>query len=106
MISVKIFVNEDGMIDGYVVSGHSGTAARGQDIVCAGVSALTQSALLGIMEHLHRTVNYDIASGNLEMRLIESPNDCTEAILRTMYMGLAEIEKISPKGIQIQEVKG
>ena len=106
MISVKIFVNEDRMIDGYAVSGHSGTAARGQDIVCAGVSALTQSALLGIMEHLHRTVNYDIASGNLEMRLIESPNDCTEAILRTMYMGLAEIEKISPKGIQIQEVKG
>ena len=106
MISVKIFVNEDGMIDGYAVSGHSGTAARGQDIVCAGVSALTQSALLGIMEHLHRTVNYDIASGNLVMRLIESPNDCTEAILRTMYMGLAEIEKISPKGIQIQEVKG
>ena len=106
MISVKIFVNEDRMIDGYAVSGHSGTAARGQDIVCAGVSALTQSALLGMMEHLHRTVNYDIASGNLEMRLIESPNDCTEAILRTMYMGLAEIEKISPKGIQIQEVKG
>ena len=106
MISVKIFVNEDRMIDGYAVSGHSGTAARGQDIVCAGVSALTQSALLGMMEHLHRAVTYDIASGNLEMRLIESPNDCTEAILRTMYMGLAEIEKISPKGIQIQEVKG
>jgi len=39
VISVKIFVNEDGMIDGYAVSGHSGTAARGQDIVCAGVSA-------------------------------------------------------------------
>ena len=106
MILVEIFTNADGMIAGYRVTGHSGTAKHGQDIVCAGVSALTQSALLGIMEHLHRTVDYDIASGNLEMRLIESPNDCTEAILRTMYMGLAEIEKISPKGIQIQEVKG
>ena len=83
MISVKIFVNEDGMIDGYAVSGHSGTAARGQDIVCAGVSALTQSALLS-----------------------EPPDERSEAILRTMWMGLAEIEKISPKGIQIQEVKG
>ena len=105
MISVKIFVNEDGMIDGYAVSGHSGTAARGQDIVCAGVSALTQSALLGIMEYLHRTVDYDIASGNLKMRLKE-PDDSTEAILRTMYMGLAEVQKISPKDVQIQEVKG
>ena len=106
MISVKIFVNEDGMIDGYAVSGHSGTAARGQDIVCAGVSALTQSALLGIMEHLHRAVTYDIASGNLDMRLDAPPDECTEAILRTMYMGLAEIEKISPKGIKIHEIRG
>ena len=58
------------------------------------------------MEHLHRAVTYYIASGNLEIRLQEPPYDCTEAILRTMYMGLAEIEKISPKGIRIQEVKG
>ena len=106
MILVEILTNENGLITGYRVTGHSGTAKHGQDIVCAGVSALTQSALLGIMEHLHRTVNYDIASGNLTVRLTEPPNDCTEAILRTMYMGLAEIEKISPKGIQIQEVKG
>ena len=106
MISVEIFTNADGMIAGYCVKGHSGTAKRGQDIVCASVSALTQSALLGIIEHLHRTVDYDIASGNLEMWLSEPPDDRTEAILRTMYIGLAEIEKISPKGIQIQEVKG
>ena len=105
MISIEIFTNEGGMIAGYCVSGHSGTAAHGEDIICAGVSALTQAALLGIMEHLHRTVDYDIASGNLKMRLKE-PDDSTEAILRTMYMGLAEIEKISPKGIRIQEVKG
>jgi len=106
VISVEIFTNADGMIVGYRVKGHSGTAEHGQDIVCAGVSALTQSALLGIMEHLHRTAIYDIASGNLEMRFSEPPDDCTEAILRTMYMGLAEIEKISPKGVRIQEVKG
>ena len=106
MISVEIVTNEYGMITGCRVAGLSGTAERGEDIVCAGVSALTQSALLGIMEHLHRAVTYDIAaSGNLNMRLKE-PDDSTEAILRTMYMGLAEIEKISPKGIRIQEVKG
>ncbi|WP_313990465.1 ribosomal-processing cysteine protease Prp [uncultured Selenomonas sp.] len=106
MISAEILTNEDGMITGYRVSGHSGTAAHGEDIVCAGVSALTQSALLGIMEHLHRAVSYDMASGNLSVRLITPPDDYTEAILHTMYMGLAEIEKISPKGIRIQEVKG
>ena len=106
MISVEIVTNEYGMITGCRVAGHSGTAERGEDIVCAGVSALTQSALLGIMEHLHRTVNYDIASGNLEMQLNDAPDDFTEAILRTMYMGLAEIAKTSPKGLRIYEIKG
>ena len=106
MILVEILTNENGLITGYRVTGHSGTAKHGQDIVCAGVSALTQSALLGIMEHLHRAVTYDIASGNLRVRLSEPPDERSEAILRTMWMGLAEIEKISPKGIQIQAVKG
>ena len=106
MILVEIFTNADGMITGYCVEGHSDMAEHGHDIVCAGVSALTQSALLGIMEHLHRTVIYDIASGNLDMRLMEPPDDCSEAILRSMYIGLTEIEKVSPKDIQIQEVKG
>lgn len=106
MITVDIFTNQAGLITGSRVAGHSGTAAHGQDIVCAGVSALTQAALLGIMEHLHRTVTYDIASGNLDMRLDEPPDECTEAILRTMYMGLVEIEKISPEGIEIHEIRG
>ena len=106
MIAVDIFTNHRGQITGCRVKGHSGTAEHGQDIVCAGVSALTQSALLGIMEHLHRAGTYDIASGNLDMRLDAPPDECTEAILRTMYMGLAEIEKISPKGIKIHEIRG
>ena len=106
MITVDIFTNQAGLITGSRVAGHSGTAAHGQDIVCAGVSALTQAALLGIMEHLHRAVTYDIASGNLDMRLDAPPDACTEAILRTMYMGLREIEKISPKGIEIYEIRG
>ena len=106
MILVEIFTNADGMITGYCVEGHSDMAEHGHDIVCAGVAALTQSALLGIMEHLHRAVNYDMASGYLEMWLLNPPDDCTEAILRSMYIGLTEIEKVSPKDIQIQEVKG
>ena len=39
MIKVKIFFQPDGRISGFDVSGHSGTAAEGEDIVCAGVSS-------------------------------------------------------------------
>ena len=103
MIKIEIFKNRDGKISGYEVTGHSGTAARGEDIICAGVSALAQSALWGIGEHLHREVDYEVASGKLSMRLKGVPDDLTEAVLQPMLYGMREIEKLSPKAVRINE---
>ena len=101
MIEIRIFSQTDGKISGFSVTGHSGTAERGQDIVCAGVSSLTQTALLGIMEYLHREVDYDIASGKLTVRLKSAPDDLTEAIMQSMLLGLIEIQKLSPEAVRI-----
>ena len=102
MIKVEIF-KKNGKISGYEVTGHSGTANRGEDIVCAGVSALAQSALWGIGEYLHREVDYEVASGKLSMKLKGDPDDLTEAVLQPMLFGLTEIAKISPQAVRINE---
>ena len=97
MIEIDIYEERDGRISAFSVHGHSGTAPKGRDIVCAGVSALAQTALLGLGRHLHRDIDYHIdPSGDLRMKLREAPDDFTEAILRTMCLGLEEIKKISP----------
>ena len=101
MIRVKVFSNSDGKISGFTVTGHSDTAARGEDIVCAGVSSLAQTALLGLGEYLHRDLDYSVASGKLSMKLRCAPDSLTEAILQTMLLGLIEIEKLSPKAVRI-----
>ena len=101
MIEIRVFSKSDGKISGFSVTGHSGTAERGQDIVCAGVSSLTQTALLGIMEYLHREVDYDVASGKLLVKLRCVPDDLTEAILQSMLLGLMEIQKLSPEAVRI-----
>ena len=103
MIKVDIFSQSDGKISGFSVAGHSGTADRGQDIVCAGVSSLTQTALLGRGEYLHREMDYSLASGKLTMKLKGAPDDLTESILETMLLGLIEIEKISPEAVRISK---
>ena len=94
-----------GKISGFSVTGHSGQEKRGYDIVCAGVSALTQTALLGIGEHLHREVDFDMSSGKLEVKLKSAPDDLTEAIFKTMHLGLREIEKINPEAVKIEEIR-
>lgn len=101
MIEIRVLSQADGKASGFTVTGHSGTAERGRDIVCAGVSALTQTALLGIMEYLHREVDYDVASGKLSVRLKSAPDDLTEAILQSMLLGLTEIQKLSPEAVHI-----
>lgn len=103
MIEVSIFLSQGERISGFQVTGHSGTAARGEDIICAGVSALAQSALWGIGEHLHREVDYKVASGKLSMRLRGASDDLTEAVLQPMLYGMREIEKLSPKAVRINE---
>ena len=103
MIKVRIFKESTDRIVGFEVAGHSGTAAHGQDIVCAGVSSLTQTALLGLGEHLHRDMDYSVASGKLKMQLKGAPDELTETLLQTMLLGLMEIAKLSPEAVQIQE---
>jgi uncharacterized protein len=103
MIKIKIFRQNDGKVSGFSVNGHSGTAEHGEDIVCAAVSSLAQTALLGVGKHLHRQLDYKVASGDLYMKLKDEPDDLTEAILETMILGLLEIENINPQGVRITE---
>ena len=54
--------------DGIEISGHAGYAETGKDIVCAGVTALTQT-LIRSLEHLTRDeIEYKISSGRADIQ--------------------------------------
>ncbi|MBR2216582.1 MAG: ribosomal-processing cysteine protease Prp [Selenomonadaceae bacterium] len=101
MIKATIYRDDKKRITGFTVSGHSGTAKRGEDIVCAAVSALTETALLGLGEYLHRDLDYSVASGKLKMRLKDAPDDSTEAILETMLIGLKKVTEVASAALKI-----
>lgn len=106
MIKIELQRNSNGMISALHVSGHSGTAAKGRDIVCAGISVLAQAAVVGISEHLHREIEYSIdPSGDLKLRLKGEPDDLTEAVLETVRLGFAGVAEASPGAVSIA-VKG
>lgn len=103
MITVEIEREPSGSVSGFAVDGHSGTAPRGEDIVCAGVSALTQTALLGLDRHLKRELQLVIKPGLMRVKLKAAPDVMTDAVLETMLLGLYEIAKISSDGVRILE---
>lgn len=102
MIKIEIQRNSNGMIFALRVSGHSGTADKGGDIVCAGVSVLAQAAVVGLSEHLHREVDYSIdPDGELKLRLKGDPDDLTEAVLETVRLGFVGVAEASPGAVRI-----
>lgn len=49
--------------DGITVGGHAGYAECGKDIVCAGVTALTQTLIGSLKELTSDDIKYDISPG-------------------------------------------
>lgn len=103
MIQATIERDPNGRITGFFLKGHAEAAAYGKDIVCAAVSALAQTAVMGIERHLGRAITLKIADGLLDCRLKEAPDDLTEAILETMVMGLREIALQKRKYVRVIE---
>ena len=101
MIRVRIERDSTGRIQGFEAKGHAGAGPRGNDIVCAAVSVLTDSVFLGLDRHLKREMEWDADSGDISVRLKDAPDELTEAILATLVLGLTEIQKIYPDKLRI-----
>ena len=82
---------------GFTAKGHTGYAEHGEDIVCAAVSALTQTAYLGLTELADAETEFASRDGELRLRLSPSVEGETrekaELILGTMLLGLRAIEQ-------------
>ena len=101
MIRIELELRDERII-GFRVAGHSGMGKRGHDIVCAGVSAVTQTALLGLLKKVNAAVDYRVERGDMSVELKSAPDDMTEVVLQTMRLGLNEIAKQYPSAVKIE----
>lgn len=103
MTIIKIVRNKNSIVE-MEVKGHTNYAKQGQDIVCAAVSALTQTALLGLIKHLKLQIEYHVSDeGHLSFNLQGQENEQTDAILETMLYGLQEIAYAYSKHVRIED---
>ena len=100
MIKVKIYRHGD-KISGFSINGHSGKAPRGEDIYCAGISTVSQAAYMCITDHLNREVAGNVYDDVLELRLLDEPDEVTEAVFQTMLIGITEIQRLVPDAVKI-----
>ncbi|MEN1762054.1 ribosomal-processing cysteine protease Prp [Anoxynatronum sibiricum] len=107
MINVKVWRNPQNDIVRYAVRGHSNIAPMGKDIVCAAVSVLAQTSIIGLYEVLGQRPRYSIEDGLLECTIIEDLNETQRReatlLLETMLLGFQNIQQQYPDIIVIDD---
>ncbi|NLY92174.1 MAG: ribosomal-processing cysteine protease Prp [Firmicutes bacterium] len=101
------FFRKTGRFVGFEAKGHTGYAPSGQDIVCAGISTLLQTAVLGLKElaDVDLQVKQEPKSGLLICRLGETVDEeklaKADLILNLTFLGLQQIVADYRKYVQI-----
>ena len=109
MITVEFFRSKRGCF-GFKARGHARFADPGKDIVCAAVSALTQTAVLGLTEVvvIHCRIQREDRAGLLDCLLPDGLADeqwkQAQLIFEVLYAGLKAMEKEYKRFIRVKEV--
>ena len=91
--------------------GHTDYGEEGEDIVCAALSSIVQTAALGLMQVACLKVRYKVVAKDASLELI-LPEDLSEAdrnnadmILETMFLGIADLHSEYGKYIKMEVTK-
>ncbi|MBC3536416.1 ribosomal-processing cysteine protease Prp [Megasphaera hominis] len=91
MITITLQYDKNNRLSGFQIRGHADYDESGSDIVCAAVSVLAQTALLGLLEYAgEESITYGQDDGFLSVHVKKSVPEA-EVILHTMVLGLQEI---------------
>ena len=107
MTKVEIF-NHDGRISGFAVTGHSGYAEEGSDIVCAAVSSAVKFAECTINDvfgnHANTKVNPDGPCITLTLPALCDDEDAVQAVLTGFMLTMCSLRDEYPDYIEVMEV--
>ena len=98
MTNVKV-TKKNGHITMLECDGHTGYGVEGEDIVCAALSSVVQTAALGLMSVVGININLerDDSRGYLKFEIPEGLNQTeqlqVDAILNTMLCGIGDLNQ-------------
>ncbi len=98
---------KNGSIVGFEVSGHSGFACEGEDIVCASISSVTWCTINGLLNVLGLDVGYEESDAYIKCtlpHLDEEERERADILLESMIMFFDELQMKYPDFVLKTEV--
>ncbi|MEW9123744.1 MAG: ribosomal-processing cysteine protease Prp [Thermotaleaceae bacterium] len=107
MIVVNILRDNNKHICQYSIKGHANFAEHGEDIVCASISILAQTAILALHEIAKIDVIYEISNGWLFCKLPDGlsskEREQANIILDTLYIGVKGTQGMYESYIELHD---
>ncbi len=94
LIVVKIRENS------LIIDGHAGYEEKGKDIVCAGVTALTQTLVKSIEDLAEDKIEYDIAPGRADIKY-RNLSEKAKTLVDSFFIGICMIVDEFPDHVKI-----
>ena len=86
ILVIKVYVGSNRIR----VQGHANAAPKGQDIVCAAVSALTLTLIRGLKDIACMTIYEEVEPGNVCIKW-QKANDTGKVLIDTWFLGMCAI---------------
>ena len=105
MTKVIFYKNKNGDFFGFEAKGHAGGGEAGYDIYCAAISAITQTACIGLEEVCSCKLKLRMRDGFLSAFISENEakDEKCQTLFKTLNLGLESFKQENPKYIQIFE---
>ena len=87
--------------DGIEISGHAGYAETGKDIVCAGVTALTQTLIRSMQGLAKDKIEYEVSSGRADIHY-RNLSEEGKLLVDSFFIGICEIADEFPEYVRIE----
>ena len=87
--------------DGIEINGHAGYAEAGKDIVCAGVTALTQTLIRSIENLTSDKIEYEISSGRTDIHF-RNLSEEGKLLVDSFFIGICQIADEFPEYVRVE----
>ena len=105
MTRVTIRLDHHGCLEGFSVSGHSGTGKTGEDLVCAAVTVLFRTAARALQLQPDFGVHGDASeSGKMEVQIGTVParrREWLAGLTDFLIQGIEDLREENPKAIHL-----
>ena len=100
MIKVKFYLSDD-LISGFEISGHSGSADAGEDIICASVSSAAYMAANTITDILFINARIKVDDGYLKLKISDKLSEA-QPVLKGLRLHLESLAGDYPENITLK----